>query len=96
MAARTLQVASGTTDVQAYTGGTRLLGFSFRENAGSAAAATIILRDGEADTAPIVYVIELAADESRGEWFPGGGIAITDGVFVEKAAGTTQGTVFVG
>lgn len=92
--ANPVEVASGTADVQAYTGSGRLFGFSFHETAGTAAAASLILRDGTGATGKIIAVVELVADGSETVGLPG--ILFTDGVYVDRVAGTTEGAVYIG
>jgi hypothetical protein len=81
--------AAKTTDVQgvAAADGLRLVGYSIREAAASAAVATVRLRNGTADTDPILAIIELAADASSQITLPEGGLDAADGVFVEVVAG---------
>lgn len=89
-------VATGTADVAAVAAATnlRLLGFSFRESAVTAAVATIIIRNGNDATDPIVAEIELAANASVTQWFGPNGIASAGGVFVDRVAGETEGAVY--
>ncbi len=95
MSAAHHELASGTADVQVFTGRTVLAGYSIREAATTAAAATVIIRDGTAASDPIVTVIELAANASETTVVPGG-VTCTDGVFVERVTGTTEGSVWLG
>jgi hypothetical protein len=90
---RAVQVASGTADAQAVAGSATLVGFSARENAGTAAAATVILRNGTAATDPIVAVIELAADSSQTEKIPA--VDCPNGIYVDRVAGTSELVVYV-
>lgn len=87
-----VNVASGTADVQAVSGATELHGYSIRESALVAAAATVILRDGtDATGVPLVY-IELAADRSETRRLAS--IDVATGVFVDRVAGETELTIF--
>lgn len=91
--ASAIPIATGTSDVQAYTGPGVLVGCSFRENAGTPAVASIVLRDGTTDTGKIIAVINLLADESMRDNFPD--IHFATGLFVEKESGETQGAVYI-
>lgn len=77
-----------------HTGAERLGGFSVHEAAATAAAATVRFRR-ETATGQIIFVLELAANESAsivlpaGEYVPSGG-----GVYVEVVAGTVEGVLF--
>lgn len=100
-AASTYQLASGTADVAAVPApptpnqpAIRLMGFSIREAAGTPAVATVIIRNGTADTGAILAVIELAADASINLWFGPEGIDASLGIFVDRVAGTTQGAIY--
>lgn len=85
---------TGSTDLT--TKEKRLLAWDFAENAGTPAAARVLLRDGGA-TGSIVIDIRLAASESKhagyslvpGRVFP-------SGVYVDVAAGTVRGSVELG
>jgi hypothetical protein len=89
-------IASGTADVQgiAAQANLRLVGFSVTEDAGTAAAAEVILRHGTAATDPELFGITLTADQSTREYFGPNGIAVASGVFVDRVAGTTKLTLF--
>lgn len=83
------------TDISAdsnHTGVTRFAGFSVRESAGTAAAAAVNFRRLDA-TGQILWVLELAANESAGIVFPGN-MSAPDGVYVEVVSGTVSGEIF--
>jgi hypothetical protein len=92
IAATTAPVATGTGNVQALaaSGGRRLLGYSVRESAGTAAVATAVLRHGTGTGDPMIAVIELAANGSETRDFFDRGIAVDNGVFVHRVAGETE------
>lgn len=90
------ELSSGTGDVTVRDTGTNFYGYSIRENAGSPAAATVIVRNGTTNTDPIVAVIEIAADDDDDAWYGPQGIRCEDGLRVERSAGTTEGAVYVG
>jgi len=81
-----------TVDILAWSGPTRLLGWSFSEEAG--AAAKVILRDGNGTGARVIAVIALAAGESNREWFGPDGIQVNTGIYVDRTAGTSLGALY--
>lgn len=85
-------VASGTGDAQGVEAadGLRLMGYSVRESAGSAAVADFNLRHGGANDDPLLVVGELAANGSDVRWFGPQGLACPDGVWVERVSGETE------
>lgn len=84
-------VATGTTDVAAVDAapGLRLLGFSVIESAGSPAAASINIHNGEDNTGPKVAVVKLAASENKNVWFGEPGVRCEDGIFVDRSGEST-------
>lgn len=95
-------VYAGTTAV-ALTGADQVVrsapavyrGFSIRETAG--AAATIRVYDhASAASGTLVDVIQLVANESAREWYGGGGITASLGLFVDVVTGAVEGSVRVG
>ena len=82
--------AEASTDeaVAPAAAGTRLMGFSCQETAG--AAATFSLHNGTSASDPATYVVSLAANESRGEWFGPDGIVSAGGIWLERLTGTTR------
>ena len=91
--ARPVHVATGTADVQGYTGSTTLMGYSVRESAGTPAAATVVLRNGTSTAAPAVAIVELAANGSETGVLPA--LDCPDGVFVDRVAGETELVLYV-
>ena len=94
-------LASDSVDVQAVDAPTDknkgtlvLYGYSVRESAGSAAAATVFLRNGDANTDPILAVIELAANGSETVWL-GDGVVANDGIWVDRT-GSAEGAIYYG
>lgn len=86
-------VSAGTADVQgiAAVANLRLMGFSVTEDAGTPAAAEVVLRHGTSATDPIIARIKLAPDESTSDApFGTQGIAVASGVFVDRVSGTTE------
>ena len=85
-------VASGTGDAQgvAAASGLRLMGYSARESAGSAAAADFNLRHGDGNGDPLLVVGELAANGSDVRWLGPQGLACPDGVWVERVSGSSE------
>lgn len=91
-----VQVATRTTDLQAYTGSGILYGFSFRESAGTPAVAAFALRDGTSDSAGFISAVNLAANESAREWFGPQGIPFNTGIYLDIGAGELEGVLYVG
>ncbi len=81
--------AAAATNVALVAGAQRLLGFSARETAGT--AAVFRLRDGSAGT--IVSTVSLAASESVRDWFGPQGVACGTSVYLERVSGTTEVSV---
>lgn len=76
------------------TANLRLMGYSITESADVPAAATVNIRNGAADTDPLVAAEVLAASGDRHRWFGPNGIASADGVFIERAAGEAVVVVY--
>lgn len=83
-----------TADVDAAvaaSAGLRLIGFSARESAGTAAAATFQIVNGATGAAAgKVFTVELNGDESRSEWFGPNGIDCANGISIDWIAGTVD------
>lgn len=75
-----------------HTAVTRFAGFSVRESAGSPAAAAVNFRRLNG-SGQILWILELAANESAGIIFPGY-MDAADGVYVEVVSGTISGEIF--
>lgn len=95
----TVEIASGTTDVDATTEPTLLYGWSFRETAGTPAAARVIIRDGNGDNlGDIVAVVDLDGTGSTSERSKTVSLAVpircNSGVRVERESGTAEGAVW--
>ena len=74
--------------------GLRLMGYAIRESAGSEAVATVIIVHGATGAAAAKVVpIELAASNSKHEWF-GDGIPMPNGISIDVVAGTVDLTLF--
>lgn len=90
-------VTSGITNVQGLSATTnlRLMGYSATETAVSPAAAQIILRHGTTNASPTIAYIKLAANESVRDWFGDRGLAVPNGVLVDRnAVGNSQITLY--
>ena len=72
----------------AASAGLRLMGFSAAETAGSTAKFRLI-NGATVAGGVIVYVVTLAASESRGEWFPDG-IDCVNGISIDWVSGTVD------
>jgi hypothetical protein len=91
---RAIVVPTGTGDVQAATGDVDLYGFSARESAGTAAVATVVIRDGTSAAGTPVAFIELAANGSVTTPLPD--VGVRNGLFVDRIAGETELVLYVG
>ena len=89
-------IASGTGDLQAVaaTAGLQLMGFSITEDAATAATARLRLHHGTANTDPELFDVTLAPGESARE-FISEGIAVADGLYLDRVSGTTRLTLYV-
>lgn len=74
--------------------GLRLVGFSCRESAATAAAATFRILHGDLATSPEIVPVELKADESRADWFGDSGISCPNGITIDWIAGTVDINLF--
>lgn len=70
-------------------------GFSVRETSG-VAAAVVRIHDGTDNTGVVLDTVQLAANESRAEWYPDGGIWATLGLHVDVVSGAVEGSVRIG
>ena len=90
----TVVVRTGTGDVQAVSGAGTLHGWSARESAGTAAAATVVLRDGTSTAGAPVASIELGPNARASERIPSVGFGT--GLYVDRVAGETELSLYVG
>lgn len=83
-------VTAGTGDEAgvAATHGLRLMGYSVRETA--AAAATLNIEHGTANSSPVMAAINLAASAGDVQWFGPQGLPCSGGIWIERLTGTTQ------
>lgn len=95
MAARTKTLTGSPAADQTVIAGTeaKLLGWSLRESAASAAAASANIREGSA-SGDIIAVIELAADGSETVWFGDDGVVAYGGIYFDAVAGEITGVVY--
>ena len=91
--AKSVAVASGTADVQGVATPCVLLGICVRENAGTPAAAGVILRDGTSATDPIRVPIKLAANGCIIGGLPA--VTFATGIFVDRESGTTELVLYI-
>jgi hypothetical protein len=73
----------------------RVLGWSIHETSGTVAAVVRIWDGREAGSKPLGYVA-LAAGGVSNHWIGGGGISVTDALFVETLSGTVEGVLYLG
>lgn len=83
---------SGTDASFGNTGG-RLRGWALRETTG-AAGATVELRDG-GPAGDLVAPINLDPGETCRDWFGGGGISYTNGLFLVRLSGSVDGALYL-
>ena len=88
-----------TTDatLEAATTSLRLLGWSIREDAGTPAVATVVLRhdaDGTCDGTGVIAFIELAANGSDQMSYGDRGLAIASGVCADILAGSVSVVIY--
>ena len=94
--ANTKAVASGTADAAVLSGRGKLFGFSARENAGTPAAASFILRDGtDANGTPIGFYNIGPGKTLNGDFGAIGGLEFSTGLFLDRVSGTTELVVYV-
>lgn len=75
--------------------GLRLVGFACREMAGTAAVASFIIVNGATGAGGTAVVpVELAANESRSEWFGPEGIDCANGISIDWIAGAVDVHLF--
>lgn len=77
-----------------WTGPAVYRGITLRETAG--AVATVRVFDGTSAAGTLLQTISLAANESRDDWYTGGGLWARTGIYVSIAAGTVEGSIRVG
>lgn len=79
--------------IEAATASLRVMGWSVREDAGTAAAATVVIRhdaDGTCDSSAVVAFIELAADSSQTMNYSDRGLAVPNGLCADVLAGSVS------
>lgn len=69
-------------------------GFTLRETAG--AVATVRIFDGTSAAGTLLDTVAFAANESRSEYYPDGGIRASTGIWFEVVAGAVEGSVRLG
>ena len=79
---------------QVVTGSGRLAGLALAETTGTA-AAKVRIHDGVGAGAPLLFTVDLAANESVRDFFNGQGLAFTAGIYVELVSGAIEGSVFL-
>lgn len=72
----------------------RIVGWSIRETAGAAAA--VRLWDGREAGGQLLATVALAASDSHTVMPTGGGISVSDALFVEVVTGAVEGVVYLG
>ena len=73
----------------------RLMGYACRESHGTPAVATFqIIHGATVSGGTVVAQIELAANKSDHEWYGPQGIAVPNGLSIDRVAGTVDVTLF--
>lgn len=86
-----LSAKSGSEQGIAGAAGLRLMGFSVSANAQS---GILILHHGTSSGDPVLFFIDLTSNPISNSWFGPGGLAVPNGVYVERTLGTTAITLF--
>lgn len=89
-----LALTSGTGDSASVSGASRLYGFSLTEDAGTPAPALVDIYDGSDATGEFLMSVALLASESIRDWFGPMGIRLDRGLFIDRVAGNTRGSIF--
>jgi hypothetical protein len=89
-----LQLETGTADVTLLSGRGHLIGWSLRESATVAAAASVVFRDGSATGNILAIVTPFAADGTDMFTFDSP-VRFNEGLYVERESGETEGAVYV-
>jgi hypothetical protein len=97
-AARPVEVSVLPTLLSSSPG--RLVGWSLRETSGTD-PFVVRFRGGTDEGQPLIATAAAAAGTVDTQWLPGGGISLTEGLFVELVAGDglsaeVEGTVYLG
>jgi hypothetical protein len=78
---------------QVTSAGGRLVGWSLLAGA---AAATVVLHDGQTTDGDVVGVAVIPANDSRTVPIPGAGVSFVHGLFAEVTGGPVTGAVWLG
>ena len=90
---RAIPVASGATGVQAVTGVGTLIGFSCNVSVAGAAGTALYLRDGTSSAGAMLAIIPAGATGGMTEFLAA--TPFVTGLFVDKAAGTSELVLYV-
>jgi len=82
MASMSVAVATGTSDVQGFTGAGQLVGYSVRETVGSD-SATITLRDGTTTGGAVIASDTVAGGTARAVLLPS--VPFSTGIFIDRS-----------
>lgn len=91
-----VDVPTGTADDNVFVGTCAIVGWSFEEDAASAAVASLVIRDSAATStsAQALAYVQLAADQSVNMSFVHP-IRVNNGIFVDRVAGNTRGVIYI-
>ncbi len=88
-------LAADVEPAVATVSGLRYMGFSIRESDGTPAVATVAILNGATVAGGArVEVIELAANESKNQWYGPNGIRAADGITIDHIAGTVDIVIY--
>lgn len=85
-----LPAASGLV----YSGAGRVMGWTFRET-GGVAAAHLRLWDSSSASGKLITPVSLSADQSTRDWLGPHGLALYQGVFFQLLDGAVEGSVWI-
>lgn len=92
--ARTISIAETATDAQLVGGAVVVLGWSWIEATGSA-AAEVDLYDGTGTNGSLIVPIALNQGESTRDWLAGPALHARGGLYMDVVSGSVRGAVWV-
>lgn len=93
-ASRSEPIPATTASVQVLGGAAFLHGWALMESTGSA-GAVVRFRDGTGTDGVVIAPISLTGGESTRDFFPGAGVAVRSGLFLEVVSGEVEGAAWV-
>jgi hypothetical protein len=91
-----VDVPSGTADDNVFVGTCSITGWSFEEDAGTAAVASLVIRDSAATStsAQALAYVQIGADQSVNMSYEHP-IRVNAGIFVDRVAGSNRGVIYI-